>query len=107
MALPAGVSVAYAAATLALAWPSLAIPLHLIDLPVRRFLAPLRRPLACGMCMGVVVALVRVLLPDGLSEISTLIVCVTSGVVTYLAGSLVFNHQQTRELLQFAIARVS
>ncbi len=102
-----GMSLAYAAATFALAWPSLVIPLHLIDLPVRRFLAPLRRPLACGICMGIVVAIVRVLLPDGLSEVSTLVACVTSGVVAYLAGSLVFNHQQTRELLQFAIARAS
>ena len=102
-----GVAAAYAGAMLILIYPSFAIPFRLIDLSMRSFLSALRPALICSVSMGLVVLSVSMLLPAGLSAVSTLALLVASGLIVYLVLSWHFNSEQTREVLHFAMARAA
>ncbi|MHC4305733.1 MAG: MOP flippase family protein [Planctomycetota bacterium] len=100
-----GVAVAYATASILLAYPSAAIPFRLIGLTLRRFIGPLRRTMICSACMGVVVLAARLALPDHLAPSAVLSVLLVLGVVTYVVSSLLINRELTREMFRLATAR--
>jgi O-antigen/teichoic acid export membrane protein len=94
-----GVAVAYAVATLILAYPSFAIPFRLIGLRVRDLGTVLWRPLLSSLLMVVVLLGLKSALPAGSYPGLTLGILVSTGLVTYVLVSWIVNRDQARQIL--------
>jgi PST family polysaccharide transporter len=81
-----GVATSYAAMSLALTYPALAIPFRLIDLKVRDLGEALWRPFAASFIMVLATLCVRAIVPSGVGHASQLAILVTAGLVSYSAA---------------------
>ncbi len=86
-----GVAASYAVASLALLYPSFAIPFRLIDLAFRDLLRALRGVAAASLIMAASLVAVQLLLPGGLSPAAVLLVTVPLGAAIYLGAVLLLD----------------
>ncbi len=101
-----GVASLYAIAYLVLTYPSFAIPLSLIELPMRELGRVLWRPLVCSLLMTLAVLALRIALPPGLSSLLVLSIAVPVGMLAYALASWLLNRDQIQELLEIVRAKL-
>lgn len=101
-----GVASLYAIAYLLLTYPSFAIPLSLIELPMRELGRVLWRPLVCSLLMTLAVLALRIALPPGLSSLLVLSIAVPVGILAYALASWLLNRGQLQELLEIVRAKL-
>ncbi len=94
-----GVAAAYAGLSALLSYPSLAIPLKLIDLPMRDLGKALRLPLYCSLLMLVVLMAINSLLPAHIPFGLVLSILITCGIIVYLTASWVANREQMMKVV--------
>jgi O-antigen/teichoic acid export membrane protein len=93
-----GVAMSYAAMSLALTYPSLAIPFRLIDLKVRDLCEALWRPFAASCIMVLATLCVRVIVPSAVGHASQLAILVTAGFLSYSAAIWWLGRGELQEL---------
>lgn len=94
-----GVATAYLIVASLLTAPSLAIPLRLINLPLRDLGNRLRLPLLCSLTMLLAVVGLGSILPEALSNATTLIILALTGALTYGGITWTINRAQLCDLI--------
>lgn len=100
-----GVACAYALATLAMAWPGLHIPCYQIGLPVKELGSYLLPALKATGAMAVCTLAARLLVAFWLEPEWQLVVVIATGVVTYVAASLLWNRRPILEVRNLLLGR--
>jgi len=97
-----GVAIAYAMATVLLTYPCLAIPFRLINLKISHLFKHLTLTLLATLGMGGIVFALRLFLKDSLevSDLTTLILAVAVGVVSYAGLLFILDRALYREVSQ-------
>jgi O-antigen/teichoic acid export membrane protein len=93
-----GVAAGYSVASLALAYPGMAIPLRLIGLKVKASLAVLWAPFVGALLMALLVWMISRLISPVLSAWELLLINAAAGVSIYFLLSLLINGEQLRML---------
>jgi PST family polysaccharide transporter len=91
-----GVAIAYAVASLVLAYPGMAIPLRLINLPIMTAWRAVSRSLVLACATAIVVFGVGYVAPATAANAVVLGAEVALGVAVYVVGSWAFNRQDAR-----------
>lgn len=94
-----GVAAGISITVLLLLYPNFAIPLRLIELPVRRQVAVLRPAATCTLLMYMTITGADMFLTERLSDVAALLVLVVLGAASYTLFSWFFNRDMLRSLL--------
>lgn len=93
-----GVAVGYLISNLILIVPGMKIPFRYINLKISEFIKSLSITFYCSIAMFGIVILLKYLI-SGFGETPELIALVILGVIIYVAGSLLFNRNNVKEII--------